>query len=89
MSSKIIIPDGKDLIYYLNEGYAICNQCGAIMDRTDVYICPNCGWVCEPLDYEYERDENNIDDSELIPPSCAACGGPYPQCKISCKLYDD
>lgn len=89
MSSKITIPEGKNLIYYLNEGYAICNQCGAIMDRTDVYSCPNCGWVCEPLDYEYERDGNDIDDSECIPVSCAACGGPYPQCKISCKLYDD
>lgn len=47
---------------------------------------------------------NEIDDNEMsvdtsygqhkrvtlnIPSGCRACGGPYPQCKISCKLFDD
>ena len=26
---------------------------------------------------------------ERIPSGCRACGGPYPKCKASCKLYDD
>lgn len=29
---------------------------------------------------EYEGD---------IPAACIACGGPYPSCTISCKLFDD
>ncbi|MCI5452469.1 hypothetical protein MR511_01840 [bacterium] len=33
-----------------------------------------------------EEDEDNEDD---IPEGCAACGGPYPSCKISCPLFDD
>lgn len=26
---------------------------------------------------------------ERIPSGCRACGGPYPECKASCNLYDD
>lgn len=28
--SQIIKPEGIELIEYLNEGYAICNKCGAV-----------------------------------------------------------
>lgn len=31
MSHKIIKPEGIELIEYLNNGYAICNRCGAVM----------------------------------------------------------
>lgn len=31
MSYKIIKPEGIELIEYLNNGYAICNRCGAVM----------------------------------------------------------
>ena len=24
-----------------------------------------------------------------IPEGCAACGGPYPDCTTSCKIFDD
>lgn len=44
--SQIIKPEGIELIEYLNEGYAICNKCGAVMDRrehprggNDIYTC--------------------------------------------------
>ena len=33
--SQIIKPEGIELIEYLNEGYAICNKCGAVMDRRE------------------------------------------------------
>ena len=53
---------------YLNKGYAICNKCGAVMDRKedpeggcDIYACPSCGWEIEELDYEYE----SADEMEL------------------------
>lgn len=29
---KVIIPEGTELMDYLNQGYAICNRCGAVMD---------------------------------------------------------
>lgn len=50
MSKEIIRPEGAELTRYLNEGCAICNHCGALMDRTedpaggcDIYVCPGCG----------------------------------------------
>lgn len=44
---KVIKPAGSELMDYLNKGYAICNKCGAVMDRKedpeggcDIYACP-------------------------------------------------
>lgn len=96
--SKIIIPEGEELIRCLNEGYPICNKCGAIMDLVDdEFVCPSCQWTVDTMEYEYEYDEEEewTDESldmfgGLIPPEgCRACGGPYPQCVTSCKLFDD
>ncbi len=64
MSHKIIKPEGIELIEYLNNGYAICNRCGAVMRQTEdpktgcgIYICPSCGLKMDEEDYEYESDE--------------------------------
>lgn len=91
--SKIIIPTGMELIDLVNNGEYICNNCGAIMDRTedpdggcDILICPNCGEQIDEMDYEYEWDED--DEEDKMPSGCVACGGPWPQCTSSCKLYD-
>lgn len=61
MSHKIIFPEGIELIEYLNRGYAICNECGALMERRedprggcDIYTCPSCGWEIDEMEYEYE-----------------------------------
>lgn len=97
MSHKIIFPEGIELIDYLNRGYAICNECGALMERRedprggcDIYTCPSCGWEIDEMEYEYERDEDVDERGDDIPPAgCRACGGPYPNCKLSCKLFDD
>ena len=91
MSRRIIRPEGIELMRYLNDGDAICNKCGALMDRKedpaggcDIFVCPSCRWEIDEMEYEYE-DEDPLD----IPVGCRACGGPYPQCKTSCKLFDD
>lgn len=66
----------------------------------DNYVCPACGLKVDTLEYKYEYDGENHDDIEYskifgdsegeIPPvGCSACGGPYPYCKTSCKLFDD
>lgn len=40
-------------------------------------------------DYEEELEyEDHFDDPDYIPPGCRACGGPYPNCKASCPLFD-
>nr|DAQ19124.1 MAG TPA: DNA-directed RNA polymerase II subunit [Caudoviricetes sp.] len=97
MSRKIIRPEGVELMKYLNDGDAICNQCGALMDRMedpkggcDIFTCPACKWTIDEMEYEYEDDELlEVNEEDTLPPGCRACGGPYPQCKTSCKLFDD
>ena len=103
---KIIKPAGSELMDYLNRGYAICNKCGAVMDRRrdpqggcDIYTCPSCGWEIDEMDYEYEDgdemelvldergDDRLIYRNDMPPAGCRACGGPYPNCKASCKMF--
>ena len=64
--------------------YAMCPVCGHRMRRAtdrygkwdgESYICD----YCDGDDY----------DSDDIPEGCAACGGPYPDCKDSCDMFDD
>ena len=101
--SKIIFPEGMELIDYLNSGYGICNKCGALMDRKDdpegtctvFCVCPSCGWTVDEDDYVYDGNEGyteetlNVFGGDVPPEACRACGGPYPYCKTSCKLFDD
>lgn len=97
MSRKIIRPEGIDLMNYINNGEPICNECGALMDREedpaggcDIFVCPSCGWAIDEMEYEYEDDEDVLDNrSDVTPAGCRSCGGPYPHCKTSCKLFDD
>lgn len=96
MSHKIIKPEGIELIEYLNNGYAICNRCGAVMRQTEdpktgcgIYICPSCGLKMDEEDYEYESDEEvewteemlDMEQGDIPPAGCRACGGPYPYFK--------
>lgn len=53
------------------------------------------------MDYEYEDgdemelvlDERGknclIFRNDMPPAGCRTCGGPYPYCKASCKMFDD
>lgn len=93
---------------YLNKGYALCNKCGALLDRKpdpeggcDLYVCPACGWEIDEMDYEYESGDpmemvtDEYGNTYLVykedkpPAGCRACGGPYPDCKPTCRMYDD
>lgn len=107
MSKKIIKPEGQDLLDYLNSGRAICNECGAVMERKEhrgnllgfYYRCPSCGWKVDEEDYRYDDGDPEPKewtpevirafDGDIPPAGCIACGGPYPDCKSSCKMFDD
>lgn len=65
--------------------YPDCPECGTEMKYSyslSEFKCPSCG-------YSMDEDDWDRDDDSEIPSGCAACGGPYPQCKTSCKLFDD
>lgn len=66
---KVIRPAGDELMDYLNRGFAICNRCGAVMDRRE--------------------DPYLVFRNDMPPAGCRACGGPYPYCKPSCRMFDD
>ena len=95
---KVIRPAGDELMDYLNRGFAICNRCGAVMDRRED---PRGGWEIDEMEYEYEsgdpmelvQDERGDDylvfRNDMPPAGCRACGGPYPYCKPSCRMFDD
>ena len=85
-----------------DEGYClVCSNCGRPMfyldssqDSNGRYICTLCGrWTRESTMYKYvnkmaeEFRESYYED--YIPEGCAACGGPWPNCKDSCSLYDE
>ena len=61
--SDIYYPSSNAEIHNLiNDGYAVCNKCGALMDNEyrdgiGVYICPACGWEIDEVDYEYEEED--------------------------------
>ena len=74
-----------------------CIECGELMKPADdvVLVCTVCGHSVDIEDYgneaEYDDYYSSIKDNTLInvPEGCIACGGPYPKCKISCKIFDN
>lgn len=66
-----------------------------------IYACPSCGWEIDEMGYEYvsgdpmglvqdERGGDYLVFRDVMPPAgCRACGGPYPYCKPSCRMFDD
>lgn len=67
---------------------AVCKKCNVIMDYSSKlgFRCSSCGMKVSIEQY-YSRNTYNY--NETPPVGCAACGGPYPYCKTSCKLFDD
>lgn len=63
-----------------------CPECGTTMRYSyskSEFKCFNCGYVMDEGDWDYESDD------EDIPFACKTCGGPYPKCMTSCKMFDD
>lgn len=67
-----------------------CTECDSpveevFKDGSFKFWCPVCNKLWEDMDYVYKKDGDDDD----IPSGCEACGGPYPHCKTSCKIFDD
>lgn len=72
----------------------VCYECGSKMEKADdeVMYCPNCNHSVDIYDYGDEEEVySNIYGSSINdePDCCRACGGPWPSCEISCKIFDD
>lgn len=78
-----------------------CPDCHKLLiHKTDYWECPFCNYsitdeeVCNgygypTIDSTYEDDYGYIySEPEIVPKACKECGGPYPDCMESCKMYD-
>lgn len=68
-----------------------CPTCNYSIDDSDIE--DGSGYPTLASTYEDKEDEYPLPDDyepeEDMPECCAACGGPYPQCTTSCKIFDD
>lgn len=87
---------------FMSDDIDICFACGKRMTVTPdgERICSDCNISFLPEEREEvfsEWEEQLLidlgyyeeDDFDDIPEGCAACGGPWPDCEISCKIFDD
>lgn len=85
----------------LPTGNQFCPDCHKpITHKQDYWECNICNYSITneevengdgfpTLESTYENDYGNIySDKNDIPEGCDACGGPYPDCISSCKMYD-
>ena len=68
------------------EYYRACPECyePIFMDPdTRIWHCDNCGFEINDDDFDIYSEDSDV------PGVCEACGGPYPMCRESCKIFDD
>ena len=64
-----------------------CPQCGETMGYSYInseFKCFNCGYIMDENDWDHETEDDNG-----MPWVCSTCGGPWPNCSTSCKMFDD
>ena len=76
-----------------------CDECGAYLNSQLGFTTFSGEWTCTECGAENDVSEDNIidqpddyimlNDDPDMPEGCAACGGPYPNCTDSCKLFDE
>lgn len=68
-----------------SSGEWTCTECGAINDVSENNI------LYDDDEDDVDNDYNNsaMDEINDTPVGCRACGGPYPNCKDSCPMFDD
>ena len=69
-----------------------CPDCGATMGYSYVkneFKCPDCGRVADFDEARQLQLEADDEEDDGIPFVCRTCGGPWPECRTSCKMFDD
>lgn len=72
-------------------GLPDCPECGATMGfsyRKTEFKCPDCGFTGDYGEIMARGGFEEPDEDET-PFACRACGGPWPDCRTSCKMFDD
>lgn len=67
-----------------------CQECGNELLNLGkgVRVCSQCGKEYQ-FDYDGYDEEDYSTDILDMPEVCRTCGGEYPDCMDSCKLFDD
>lgn len=80
---------GDDPEYY--PGWLVCPKCKCPMPyyglgtSDDYFQCDVCGKKI----FADDLTDDDYPDEDTIPYCCQNCGGPYPDCTSSCKIFDD
>lgn len=64
-----------------------CPHCGATMRfsyNKSEFRCFECDLVMDENDWNHDSE-----DSSGMPFVCSTCGGPWPSCQTSCKMFDE
>lgn len=84
--NNVVFDDFNDTPDYLSD-CPDCPICGGTMgysyNRSE-FKCFNCGCIMDENDLVFD---DFIEDD--IPWGCKTCGGPYPLCTTSCKMFDE
>ncbi len=75
----------KDTLDY-NQCYPNCPMCGTTMEygsSDSEFKCPSCGHRADII------DDDDCSGNGDMPFVCTTCGGPWPSCETSCKMFDD
>ena len=80
---------GENPEYY--PGWLVCPKCGEPMPyyglgtSADYLECEDCNLKI----FADDLTDDDYPDSDDMPYCCNNCDGPYPDCKTSCKIFDD
>lgn len=69
-----------------------CPNCGVTMGYNyfkDAFKCPKCGRIIDAYEAVALLADEDKDDEDEKPFVCRTCGGPWPDCRTSCKMFDD
>lgn len=77
-----------DYIHSISNSYSgkwVCFDCGKYVKQSTV----NRHFSNHPIHNDYSEYYDDLKMINNEPDCCKACGGPYPNCMSSCKIFDD
>lgn len=78
---------------YLDEYVVRCPNCGESVDKSSYNFWYESKYeedLADAADEHYKEVFGEYpNDLDEMPEVCKTCGGPYPDCMTSCKIFDD